>query len=134
VTQGGRIVEAGVEVGQGQLLRHRGIGRQQAVERQALVGRPQRIALDHLVGGLAGQPGPLDQRQQHAARRVEPEPALDVLAHSLRPDHQPLDQARRPDQHVVEQDRRVGQDHPLGGAVADVALVPHGWFSRAGCA
>ena len=27
-------------------------------------------------------------------------------------------------EHVVEQDRRVGQDHPLRGAVADVALVP----------
>ena len=27
-------------------------------------------------------------------------------------------------EHVVEQDRRVGQDHPLGRAVADVALVP----------
>ena len=26
--------------------------------------------------------------------------------------------------HVVEQDRRVGQDHPLGAGVGDVALVP----------
>ena len=28
--------------------------------------------------------------------------------------------------HVVERDRRVGQDHPLGAGVRDVALVPEG--------
>ena len=36
----------------------------------------------------------------------------------------PVDQAGHPHQHVVEQDRRVGEDHPLGARVADVALVP----------
>ena len=33
-----------------------------------------------------------------------------------RPDDEALDEAGHPDEHVVEQDRRVGQDHPLGAA------------------
>ena len=37
---------------------------------------------------------------------------------------QPLDQPGHLHEHVVEHDRRVGQDHPLGARVADVALVP----------
>ena len=37
---------------------------------------------------------------------------------------EPVDQTGHPDEHVVEQDRRVGQDDPLGARVADVALVP----------
>ena len=55
---------------------------------------------------------------------MEPEPAGDVLAHPLGADEQAVDQPGHPDEHVVEQDRRVGQDDPLGARVADVALVP----------
>ena len=36
----------------------------------------------------------------------------------------PSTSAGHPHEHVVEQDRRVRQDHPLGRRVADVALVP----------
>ena len=39
-------------------------------------------------------------------------------------DDETVDQLGRPDEHVVEEDRGVGQDHPLRAAVADVALVP----------
>jgi len=38
-------------------------------------------------------------------------------------DH-PAHDADREELHVVEQDRRVGQDHALGAGVRDVALVP----------
>ena len=41
-----------------------------------------------------------------------------------RADDEALDQAGHLHEHVVEQDRGVGQDHPLRGGVADVALVP----------
>ena len=36
----------------------------------------------------------------------------------------PAHDAQREVLHVVEQDRRVGQDHALGAGVGDVALVP----------
>ena len=91
---------------------------------RSLVGRPEGAALDDRVGLLARQPAVLDQGDQDPRRGVQAQPALDVLAHPLRPDDQPVDQAGHPDQHVVEQDRRVGQDDPLGRAVADVPLVP----------
>ena len=38
----------------------------------------------------------------------------------------PLDDPGREVLHVVEADRRVGEDHPLGAGVGDVALVPEG--------
>ena len=41
-----------------------------------------------------------------------------------RPDDETVDEAGHPHEHVVEEDRGVGQDHPLRAAVADVALVP----------
>jgi hypothetical protein len=55
---------------------------------------------------------------------VQPEAPLDVLAHPLAADDEAFDEPGGPDEHVVEQDRRVRQDHPLRGGVADVALVP----------
>ena len=102
----------------------RRVDREQVAQRAALVGGPQRGALDDRVGVLAREPAALDERDEDAAARVQPEAALDVLAHPLAADDEALDEARHPDEHVVEEDRRVGQDHPLGGAVADVALVP----------
>ena len=92
--------------------------------RRALVGRPERRALDDGVGVLARHPALVDQGDEHAGRGVEPEPAGDVLAHPLGADQQAVDQPGHPDEHVVEQDRRVGQDDPLRARVADVALVP----------
>ena len=55
---------------------------------------------------------------------MEAQAARDVLAHPLGPDDEPVDEAGHLHEHVVEQDRGVGQDHPLGRGVADVALVP----------
>ena len=39
-------------------------------------------------------------------------------------DDHAVDDAQRQVLHVVERDRRVGQDHALGAGVRDVALVP----------
>jgi hypothetical protein len=39
-------------------------------------------------------------------------------------DDHPARDPQREALHVVEQDRRVGQDHALGAGVRDVALVP----------
>ena len=55
---------------------------------------------------------------------MQAETALDVLAHALRSDREPLDEAGHAHEHVVEQRRRIGQHDPLGRAVADVAFVP----------
>ena len=96
--------------------RDRRVDREQLPQRAALVGGPQRGALDDRVGVLARQPAALDERDEDAAARVQPEAALDVLAHPLAADDEALDQAGHPDEHVVEEDRRVGQDHPLGAS------------------
>ena len=56
---------------------------EQLAQRPALVGGAQRGALDDRVGVLARQPAALDERHEHAAAGVQPEPALDVLAHPL---------------------------------------------------
>ena len=50
----------------------------------------------------------------------------EVLPHPLGVDGHSRRDLGRQVLHVVEQDRRVGQDHPLGAGVGDVALVPEG--------
>ena len=122
--QEGRFIEAGVQLTERQLRGDRGVHRQQVAQRRSLVGGPQRRPLHDRVGLLARQPAALHQGDEHSRRRVQPQAAGDVLAHPLGPDHEPLDQAGHPHEHVVEDDRRVGQDDPLGARVADVALVP----------
>jgi hypothetical protein len=90
----------------------------------ALVGGPQGVALDDRVGLLAGQAAVLDEGHEDAAAGVEAEAPLDVLAHPVGADDEALDERGHPDEHVVEEDRGVRQDDPLGRRVADVALVP----------
>ena len=51
---------------------------------------------------------------------------LEVCAHPLGVDHEAADETDREVLHVVDQDRRVGQDHALSAGVRDVALVPEG--------
>ena len=51
---------------------------------------------------------------------------LEVLAHPLLADDEPLDEPREPVEHVVDGEERVGQDDALGRRVRDVALVPEG--------
>src|SRR5688572_25668032 len=118
------VVEAGVEVGHLEVAGHGRVECEQLPQRPPLVGRPERGPLDDRVGLLARQSGPLDEDDENAAARVETEAAFDVLAHPLASDDQSLDEGRALHEHVVEKDRGVGQDHPLGGAVADVPLVP----------
>ena len=101
-----------------------GIDREQLPQRAALVGGAERGPLDDRVGVLAGEASSLDEGDEDPAARVEPQASLDVLAHPLAADEQALDESGHLDQHVVEEDRRIGQDHPLRRRMADVALVP----------
>src|SRR6478752_1730986 len=120
----GGVVEAGVEPGEADPPGDLGVDGEQVAERGPLVGGAERGTLDDGVGRLATHPAALDEEPQDPAARVQPQPPLDVLEHPLRPDDEAVDQLRGPDQHVVEEDRRVRKDHPLRAAVGDVALVP----------
>ncbi len=64
------------------------------------------------VGLVAREPA-LDQRQQHALREDQPAGRVQVLAHAVREHTQPVDDPLDERQHVVDRDRRVGQDHAL---------------------
>ncbi len=91
---------------------HVRVSLRQVAQRPALVGGAQRIALHDRVGILAREAAFIHQRGQQAARGVQAEAALDVLAHPLRPDDQAVDQAAEADQHVVQQDRRCRAARP----------------------
>src|SRR5256886_1717754 len=76
-----------------------------------------------LVRDLAGDPR-LRELQQHPLRVDEPVAQLEVLRHPCRVHLEPLDDERREGEQIVQQDRRVRQDHALDRRMADVALVP----------
>src|SRR5450756_467355 len=118
------IVEAGVQARKGQALRDARVGGEEVVERASLVCGAERAALNDRIRLLPRHPAVLDERDEDARGRVEAQSPLDVLAHPLGPDDQALDEAGHLRQHVVEEDRGVREEHPLGAAVADVALVP----------
>src|SRR6202171_4705931 len=114
----------------GQFLRleqllYLGILGEQRAEVAVLSPPLHRVPLDHDVGALPLHPL-LDQLQEHRLREDQPPCQLEVLAHPLRIDAQPLDQAREAVQHEVESDRGVGPDDALDAGVADVPLVPEG--------
>ena len=66
----------------------------------------------------------LDQGQQDGLAADQTAGRLEVGQHPVGVDHQSLDQGRESGEHVIEGEAGVGQDHPLGRGVADVALVP----------
>ena len=91
------------------------VGGEQVAQRAALVGRAQRRALDDRVGVLARQAAILDERDQHAGCwRAGPRPRSMFSRIRSGRTTRPSTSAGHPDEHVVEQDRGVGQDHPLG--------------------
>ena len=57
-------------------------------------------------------------------REDEPVRGVEVPAHPLRIDDEPVDDPGEAVEHVVEREERVGNDDPLGRGVRDVALVP----------
>ena len=81
--------------------------------------------LDLAVGVLAGPAGD-DQRVEHPGGAGDPAQGLDVLRHPVGVDADLDDEAGRDAEHVVDQSAAVGQHHPLGGGMGDVALVPEG--------
>src|ERR1700690_1612201 len=100
------------------------IGGEDVAQLAAVVCGSKCAPLYDSVRLLARHPGFLDEREQHTTAAVESQAALDVLAHSLRPDDQPLDESARLDEHVVQQDRRLREEDALGRRVANVTLVP----------
>ena len=110
------------------------VDREQVAQRRPLVRGAQRGALDDRVRLLARQAAAAPRGRRARRRGVEAEAARDVLAHPLGADHEPLDQAGHPHEHVVEDDRGVGQDDALGARVADVALVPERLVLEGGAA
>jgi len=85
--------------------------------------------LDDRVRLLAREAALLHERDQDAGRRVEAQPPVDVLAHAIRRTTSPWTSPHLRE-HVVEEDGGVREEHPLGAAVADVALVPERPGSR----
>src|SRR5215217_1290562 len=102
------------------------LGLEQLAQRRAGVPRllgealddPVRVVALHGLGGMVdeGEQDPLGE--QRAARELE------VGAHAIGVDDHAAHDAQREVLHVVEEDRRVRQDHALGTGVRDVALVP----------
>ena len=82
-----------------------------------------RRALDELVRPRALEPA-LDEREQQPLAEEEPVARLQVAAHPLGPDDEPLDEPREPVEHVVEREERVRDRDTLRRRVRDVALVP----------
>ena len=100
-----------------------GVGANELAEVLFLLLGPQGVALHEPIRGVPLQSG-LDERQQKPLAEEEPPPGLQIAQHPRRPDIQSLDEPREPFDHVVERQERVGNDHPLGRRVRDIALVP----------
>ncbi len=124
VAQEAGVVEAGIEARERQAPGDRRVRRQDRVQLETIVRRPQGVALDDRVSLLAREAAVLDQGDQHPAAGVEAEATLDVLAHPVGADDEAVHEDGHPGEHVVQQDRRVGENDALRRRVADVALVP----------
>src|SRR3954452_6565659 len=100
-----------------------GAGGEQLAQMHAGVPRPLGVLLDDPVR-LVARVAALDEREQHALGEERAVRDVEVRAHPVGMHDQAAHDADREVVHVVEQDRRVGQDDPLGARVRDVALVP----------
>ena len=120
VTRVGAEVEDGIEV---DAPRDLGVGADELREVEPLVPGAHRVTLHEPVRVVAREPG-LDEREQQALAEVEAVARVEVLAHPLGADDEPLQQPGEPVEHVVDGEERVGQHDPLGRGVRDVALVP----------
>ena len=120
-----RVIEAGVEVGERTASRRRP-GRRPAGRAAGARSSAARSAARCTIAYASSRARPAFSTSATRTRLLacSPRPRVDVLAHPLGADDEPLEQAGHPDEHVVEDDRRVGQDDPLGAGMADVALVP----------
>src|SRR3954452_11726460 len=94
----GAEVEGGLEVdAAGDPL----VGGHELLEVEPLVPRTEGMFLDEPVRLVARQPG-LDEREQDALREVEAVARLEVRAHALGQDDEPVDEPGEPVEHVVE--------------------------------
>ena len=88
-----------------------------------LVPGAQGVSLHEPVRVVAREAG-LDERQQDALAEDEAVRRVEVRAHALGVDDEPVDEPREAVEHVVEGEEGVGEDDALGARVRDVALVP----------
>src|SRR3954469_995954 len=98
-------------------------GGEQLAQMRAAVPRALGVLLDDPVRLVARVPA-LDQGEQHPLGEQRAVREVEVRAHAIGVDDEAADDPQREVLHVVEQDRRVRQDHALGARVRDVALVP----------
>src|SRR4051794_9481493 len=98
-------------------------GGEQLAQMRAAVPRALGVLLDDPVRLVARVPA-LDQGEQHPLGEQRAVREVEVRAHAIGVDDEAADDPQREVLHVVEQDRRVGQDHALGARVRDVPLVP----------
>jgi hypothetical protein len=70
------------------------------------------VPLHEPVRVVAREPG-LHEREQETLAEVETVARVQVLAHPLDTDDQPLHQPSETVEHVVDREERVGQDDPF---------------------
>ena len=93
MTQQVAFVETGVDLVGRQHQRDVRVAADQLAQRATLVGGAQRGRWTIAVGLLARQAARLDECRQQTAAAEQPQAAVEVLAHSLGPHDQPVDQA-----------------------------------------
>ena len=81
------------------------------------------MRLNETIRVVSREPG-ADQREQHGLAEDETVRGVEVAAHPLRIDDEPVGEPGEAVEHVVEREERVGQDHALGARVGDIAFVP----------
>src|ERR1700683_4633979 len=99
--------------------------RKQLAQWHAVVPRALGELLHDPVGLVAGASRG-DQREQYTLGEQRAVSQVEVDAHPLDIHGHVRHQRHSRVLHVIEQDGRVGQDHPLDRGVGDVALVPQG--------
>src|SRR6266540_861101 len=99
-------IEQGVERSGVEPTGELGIGAHELGEVELLLPGAHRVSLDEPVGLLSGEPG-IDEREQQALAEEEPAARLEVLAHPLRLDNEPVDEPGEAVEHVVEREERV---------------------------
>ena len=99
------------------------IGQDELAEVEPLLPGPHGVALNQSVR-LVARETVRHECEQHALAEDEAVRRLDVRPHSLRVDHEPLDEPGEAVEDVVERQEGVRDDDALGARVRDVALVP----------
>src|SRR4051812_17640873 len=105
MSDGGGEIEDLVEALRAETVGDRGVGARELHEVALFVPRAHRRGLHERVGVCALEPR-LDERQQQAVREEQVVRRVEVAAHPLGIDDEPLDDPGEPVEHVVEREER----------------------------